>query len=100
MYPLWTLPRLWAVTGDRPVQRPVAAKRKGDIMIKNESTVDRIIRAVVAVAAIVAAVVVGFSSPIAWVLVAVAAIMGVTAAVGFCPLYRVFGLSTCPVSSR
>lgn len=69
-------------------------------MNKNEGNTDRIIRAVVAVVAVVGAVLVGFGSPIAWVLLVVAAIMGVTAAVGFCPLYRIFGLSTCPVSSR
>ena len=69
-------------------------------MNKNEGNIDRIIRAVVAVVAVVGAVLVGFGSPIAWVLLVVAAIMGVTAAVGFCPLYRIFGLSTCPVSSR
>ena len=66
-------------------------------MTKNESSVDRIIRVVVAVAALVGAFALGFSSVWGWVLVAVAAIMLVTAAVGFCPLYRVFGISTCKV---
>ena len=31
------------------------------------------------------------------VLFVVAAVMLVTAAVGFCPLYRLFGISTCKV---
>jgi len=65
-------------------------------MSTNEGTLDRIIRAVVAVAALVGALVVGFGSVWAWVLLVIAVIAGVTAAVGFCPLYRIFGLRTCP----
>jgi hypothetical protein len=68
-------------------------------MIKNENGIDRIIRVVIAVAALVGAVAMGFSGVLAWVLVAVAAIMLVTAAVGFCPLYRIFGISTCKVDT-
>ena len=65
--------------------------------MRNEGTVDRIIRAVVAVVALVGAVMVGFGSVWGWVLAVVAVIAGVTAAVGFCPLYRLVGLSTCPL---
>jgi hypothetical protein len=68
-------------------------------MLKNENGIDRIIRVVIAVAALAGAFVVGFASVWAWVLVAVAAIMLVTAAVGFCPLYRLFGLSTAKVQA-
>ena len=63
-------------------------------MERNESGVDRIIRVVIAIAAVVGAAAVGFGSWGAWLLLAVAAIMLVTAAVGFCPLYRIFGIST------
>jgi hypothetical protein len=66
-------------------------------MTRNESTADRAIRLVVAVVAAVAAFVVGAGSVLGIVLLAVGAIMLVTAATGFCPLYRVFGLSTCPM---
>lgn len=69
-------------------------------MTTNESTIDRIIRAVAAVAAVVAivvAVVAGPGSVLGIVLLVVAAVLLVTAAVGFCPLYRVFGMSTCKV---
>jgi hypothetical protein len=66
-------------------------------MIKNESSMDRGIRLVIAVAAAIAAFVVGATTWAGVLLFVVAAIMVVTAAVGFCPLYRVFGLSTCPV---
>jgi hypothetical protein len=63
-------------------------------MTSNESLVDRVIRVVVAVVALVAAFTVGIGSPLGIVLLVVAAIMLVTAAVGFCPLYRMFGLNT------
>jgi len=63
-------------------------------MSTNESGVDRIIRVVIAIAAVVGAFAVGPSSVLGIILFVVAAIMLVTAAVGFCPLYRLFGLST------
>lgn len=69
-------------------------------MTKNVGNADRIIRVVIAIAAVAGAAAVGFGSIGAWLLIAVAAIMLVTAAVGFCPLYRVFGASTCKVESR
>ena len=49
------------------------------------------------VAALVAARVIGAGSAFGVLLFLVAAIMGVTAAVGTCPLYRIFHISTCPV---
>ena len=68
-------------------------------MKANESTVDRIIRAVVGVAALLGAFAIG--SGVAFVaLLVVGAILLVTAAVGFCPLYRVFGINTCPVAKN
>lgn len=64
-------------------------------MNTNESAADRIVRIVIAViAAVVAWKTAGVVSVIAWV---VAAIMALTAIVGFCPLYRIFGISTCKV---
>jgi len=63
-------------------------------MSKNESNADRIIRVVIAIAAVLGAFAVGASSVLGIILFVVAAIMLVTAAVGFCPLYRLFGLST------
>ena len=63
-------------------------------MRTNESTADRVVRLAVAVAATVLAFVVGAGSVVGIVLFVVAAIMLVTAAVGFCPLYRIFGIST------
>ena len=63
-------------------------------MTKNVGNADRIIRVVIAIAAVAGAAAVGFGSIGAWLLIAVAAIMLVTAAVGFCPLYRVLGIRT------
>jgi len=68
-------------------------------MTRNEGNLDRIIRVVIAIAAIAGAWAVGFGSVFGIVLAVVAVVMLVTAAVGFCPLYRVFGLSTCPVNT-
>jgi len=63
-------------------------------MSRNENGIDRIVRVVIAIAAIVGAAAVGFGTAGAWILLVVAAVMLVTAVTGFCPLYRVFGLST------
>jgi len=68
-------------------------------MQTNESTADRAIRLVIAIAAVAGAFAAGAGSVVGIILFVVAAIMLVTAAVGFCPLYRVFGLSTCKVPS-
>jgi len=63
-------------------------------MRSNVSNLDRLVRVVIAVAAVIVAFAVGAASPLGIVLCVVAAVMIVTAAVGFCPLYRLFGLST------
>ncbi len=63
-------------------------------MTTNENGIDRVIRVIIAIAAVLGAWAVGFGSVLGWVLLAVAAIMLITAATGFCPLYRVFGIST------
>jgi Protein of unknown function (DUF2892) len=67
-------------------------------MKANVGTVDRIIRAVVGLAALLGAVAIGSGSVAFVLLMVVGAILLVTAAVGFCPLYRVLGLNTCPVA--
>jgi hypothetical protein len=69
-------------------------------MQANEGTIDRIIRAILAVAALAGAVALGFGSVGGVLLLVVGAVLAVTAAVGFCPLYRVLGVSTCPVARR
>lgn len=61
----------------------------------NMGSVDRVLRAVVvAPAALVIALVIGAGSVAGIVLIALAAVMLLTAVVGFCPLYRLVGLDT------
>ncbi|MGC8498790.1 MAG: YgaP family membrane protein [Acidimicrobiales bacterium] len=67
-------------------------------MTKNESTIDRIIRLVLAIVAAVVAIVVGAGSVGGIVLWVVTAILVFTAATGSCLLYRLFGISTCPIA--
>ena len=66
-------------------------------MIRNEGPVDRAVRALIGLVAAIAAFSVGASSGLGIVLLIVGAIMLLTAATGFCPLYRIFGMSTCKV---
>lgn len=63
-------------------------------MSRNVSNLDRLIRVAVAVVAFVGAIAVGATSVLGVVLFVVAAVMLVTAAAGFCPLYRLLGIST------
>lgn len=69
-------------------------------MKTNTGTEDRVVRLVIAVAAVLVAVLVGVGSIAGIALLAVAAVMGITAAVGFCPLYRLFGINTCRAPRR
>ncbi len=62
--------------------------------MKNEGTLDRILRVVVGLA-MLSLVVVGPQS--LWGLVGLVPL--ITGLVGFCPLYRVVGLNTCPVTA-
>lgn len=59
--------------------------------LANEHKVDRIIRVVVGLA-IVSLAFVGPQTP--WAFLGL--IFVVTGLVGFCPIYRIFGFSTCP----
>jgi uncharacterized membrane protein len=62
--------------------------------MKNESSFDRWLRAIGAVVAAVIALAVGSSSVGGVILWVVAVILALTAATGFCPLYRVLGVHT------
>ena len=65
-------------------------------MSPNVGNTDRLVRILVAIAAVVGALVIGAGSVLGIVLFVVAAIMAGTAAFGFCPLYRALGMSTTP----
>ena len=62
--------------------------------MRNESTLDRWLRAIGAVIAAIVALAIGSSSVGGVILWVVAAILALTAATGFCPLYRVLGVRT------
>ena len=66
-------------------------------MTKNESPADRVIRVVIAAASVAGAIVAGPTTILGIILFVVAGVMLVTAAVGVCPLYRMFGMSTYAV---
>lgn len=68
-------------------------------MTTNVGKTDKIIRAAIAALAVVLAFVLGIGSVGGIVVIVVAAIALVTALVGFCPLYKLFGISTCPTPS-
>jgi hypothetical protein len=71
------------------------------IMIRNMGTADRSIRPILGVAAVLVAVFFTWSSLIGTtVLLVFAGIMLVTAAVGFCPTYRLLHISTDPTLHR
>ncbi len=73
----------------------VDGRIKGEmIMLKNMGSIDRFIRIVIGIAAIILALLVadGAWGIVLWV---VAAIMLVTAVFGSCIIYRPFGISTC-----
>jgi hypothetical protein len=63
-------------------------------MKKNVGTTDRIVRSVVAIAAIILAFVVGATTAWGIVLFVVAAIMVITAASQYCPIYTLTKVNT------
>lgn len=64
-------------------------------MTHNTGNADRMVRVVLAVVLAVAGIALGGTLGI--VCFVLAAVMLVTAAVGFCPLYRLVGVNTCKV---
>ena len=61
-------------------------------MTRNEGTIDRVLRVVLGLI-LLALVFVGPQTPWGWIGI----VPLVTGLVGFCPLYKIFGLSTCPL---
>lgn len=61
-------------------------------MKTNESVLDRIIRVIVGIVLLAAGLM--LTGPLKWVVLVLAVIALVTAATGFCLLYKLFGLST------
>lgn len=66
-------------------------------MNANVGPTDKTIRFVLALVAAVFAFLAGIASALGIVLLVVGVVLAATAFTGFCPIYRVLGLSTCPV---
>lgn len=67
-------------------------------MTKNEGMIDRGLRAIVGVLALLGAFAFGwFTGWMVWAAAAVGVIMLATAAMGFCPIYRLLGINTCRI---
>lgn len=69
-------------------------------MVTNVGTVDRVVRAVVGVVLVAAWAFGWLTGALAVVLGVVGIVLIATGAVGFCPLYRMLGMSTCPVPAK
>jgi hypothetical protein len=64
-------------------------------MKANMGSTDKAIRIIVAIALGVLIYTEVFSSTVAYVLLAIAAVFVLTSFISFCPLYKPFGISTC-----
>jgi quinol-cytochrome oxidoreductase complex cytochrome b subunit len=69
-------------------------------MRKNESILDRIIRAVIGITLLVLVLALGLSGAIKWVLLIAGAIILITALLGFCAIYKLLGISTYKENKR
>ena len=63
-------------------------------MTRNEGTIDRVLRVILGLV-LLSLVFIGPQTPWGWV----GLVPLVTGLVGFCPLYRILGLSTCPLKN-
>jgi membrane-bound ClpP family serine protease len=68
-------------------------------MVKNVGTVDRIVRVIVGILALVGAFLVS-GTALKVILGIVAISMFFTAITGYCGIYRVLGISTCPTGGK
>jgi hypothetical protein len=66
---------------------------------QNESSTDRIIRIIIGIVAVTAGFfwLTGIVQVVAYILGAIALVTGI---VGYCGLYALFGVSTCPVKKK
>ncbi|MEZ4608331.1 MAG: DUF2892 domain-containing protein [Deinococcales bacterium] len=69
-------------------------------MATNESTTDRAIRVIIGIVLLAAKLFGYVGGTLGLILAIVGVILLLTGLVGFCPLYRLLGISTCPVKSR
>lgn len=69
-------------------------------MKKNMGSTDQIVRVLIAVVVAALFFTKVISGVLGIVLLAVAGIFVMTSVVSFCPIYAVFGISSCPVDSK
>lgn len=83
-------------TGKHAVLRKIAAPKhsRSSQMKGNESSLDRIIRGILGLALLLVAFLAVPAGALQIVLAIIGVVLLLTGAVGFCPLYRVLGLST------
>lgn len=67
-------------------------------MKKNMGSLDRILRLVFAAVVLVLYFTDTITTPLSTILLVVAGVFVATSLINFCPLYRIFGISTCKVS--
>jgi len=63
----------------------------------NEGPVDRVARVAAGIALLALALLGVIASPLSWIAGALGAILVATGASGFCPIYAILGISTCPL---
>jgi hypothetical protein len=69
-------------------------------MKKNMGSMDRIIRLVLAAVFVILFVTNIVSGTLGYVLLVFAAVFALTSLISFCPLYPIFGISTCPKEDK
>ena len=82
-----------AASSPTSTSKPIDSRQETE-MTRNKGNIDRLARGVVAIITLILEFAVGIGSVVGVVLVLVGVVMAITAAVGFCPLYRLIGLST------
>jgi hypothetical protein len=95
MYPFGRRARLFSRRAGWPL-----GILEGETLVKlqvNEGPIDRAVRIAAGAALLVAAVLGVVAVPLSLVVGVIGTILVATGVLGFCPLYAVFGVSTCPV---
>ena len=65
---------------------------------RNVGTIDRVVRIIAGLALATALAAGAISGPLTWTVGLVSAVLVVTGAIGFCPLYALFRISTRPAN--
>lgn len=63
-------------------------------MVKNEGFLDRLLRVVIAIAALIFSISTGVTTPVGMIALAVAGLMAFTGLSGECAIYRLVGIRT------